>query len=97
MREIADALTDTEAPVVAVRPLVRGAVVKGPTEPFLQWAGQPLSSTGIAALYDGLIDGLVADEKCDALPVLVTDVLMGDPPARARVAGETLRFAEGLG
>jgi len=97
VREIADALRDTECPVVAVSPLVGGAVVKGPTEPFMAWAGQPLSSTGIAALYEGLIDGLVADERTDAVTVLLTDVLMGDPAARRRLATDTLRFAEGLG
>jgi LPPG:FO 2-phospho-L-lactate transferase len=89
-------LAAASAPVVAVSPLVRGAVVKGPTEPFLRWAGQPLSSTGIAALYDGVIDGLVADQETDAVPVHVTDVLMGDAVARARVAEETLGFAQSL-
>src|SRR5438270_281717 len=44
------ALADSPAPVVAVSPLVRGAVVKGPTEPFMVWAGHPLTSTGIADL-----------------------------------------------
>ena len=39
------------APVVAVSPLVRGKVLKGPTAAFMRWAGQPLSSDGIAAVY----------------------------------------------
>jgi LPPG:FO 2-phospho-L-lactate transferase len=92
-----EALQGSRAPVVAVSPLVQGAVVKGPTEPFMEWAGQPLSSDGIAAVYEGLIDGLLADEPTDRVPVLVTDVLMDTPQARARVARETLRFAETLG
>jgi LPPG:FO 2-phospho-L-lactate transferase len=91
------ALHDATAPVVAVSPLVRGAVVKGPTEPFMAWSGRPLSSTGIAATYAGLIDGLVADERADQVPTLETDVLMDTPAARTRVADETLRFALGLG
>ena len=46
--------------------------------------------------YAGLIDGLVADEPADGLPVLQTDTLMSDPESRRRVAAETLRFAEAL-
>ncbi len=91
------ALQDSSAPVVAVSPLVQGAVVKGPTEPFMEWAGKPLTSDGIAALYADVIDGLVADEHTDAVPVLETDVLMDGPEGRRRLAGETLRFALGLG
>ena len=87
------ALAEAQAPVVAVSPLVHGGVVKGPTEPFMQWTGQPLSSQGIAALYAGVIDGLVADDPADSVPVHLTDVLMDTPAARVRVAEETLRFA----
>jgi LPPG:FO 2-phospho-L-lactate transferase len=94
--DLIDALRHAPAPVVAVSPLVRGAVVKGPTEPFMAWSGQPLSSDGIAELYEGVIDGLVADEQSNLLPTLQTDVLMNDPAARARVADETLRFTLGL-
>jgi LPPG:FO 2-phospho-L-lactate transferase len=90
------ALRDSRAPVVAVSPLVNGAVVKGPTEPFLEWLGQPLSSDGIAGIYEDMIDGLVADERSALVPTLETDVLMSSSEARARVAGETLRFALGL-
>jgi LPPG:FO 2-phospho-L-lactate transferase len=91
-----DALRAARAPVVAVSPLVRGAVLKGPTDQFLAWAGHPLSSEGIAAHYTGLLDGLVADERADTIPTLVTDVEMGDANARRRVARETLAFATGL-
>lgn len=94
---IAEALRATAAPVVAVSPLVNGRVIKGPTEPFMQWAGRPLSSAGIAAFYGELIDGLVADEPADAVPLLLTDVLMDSADARARLASQTLSFASGLG
>lgn len=90
------ALCEARAPVVAVSPLVGGGVVKGPTELFMQWAGQPLNAKGIAALYEGVIDGLVADERASGVPVLETDVLMADAGARRRVAEETLRFALAL-
>ena len=92
-----DALLAAPAPVVGVSPLVRGAVLKGPTDVFMAWAGHPLSSEGIAAHYDGLLDGLVADERADSLPTLVTDVELGDPEARRRLAAEVLAFAAALG
>jgi len=90
------AVRASPARVVAVSPVVRGAVMKGPTAAFMQWSGQPLSSAGIAAGYADLIDGLVADEPIDALPVLRTDVLMDSAAARRRVADETLGFALSL-
>ena len=85
-----------ERPVVAVSPLVRGAVLKGPTDAFLAWAGHPLSSEGIATHYAGVIDGLVADQRAASIPTLLTDVEMSDATARRRVAEETLAFAEAL-
>ena len=93
---IADAVRATEAPVVAVSPLVRGAVLKGPTDIFMEWAGHPLSADGIVAHYDGFIDGLVSDQRASAVPTLETDVEMGDADARRRVALETLVFAAAL-
>ena len=93
---MADALRASRAPVVAVSPIVGGAVVKGPTEPFLAWAGHSLDATGIADAYTGVIDGLVSDEPVDGLRALHTDTMMRDAQARRRVAEETLRFAEGL-
>jgi LPPG:FO 2-phospho-L-lactate transferase len=93
---IRPALDDSPAAVVAVSPLVAGAVVKGPTAAFMAWAGRPLSSDGIAAHYEGVIDGLVADARAQDVPMLETDVLMDSPAARRRVAEETLRFALAL-
>jgi LPPG:FO 2-phospho-L-lactate transferase len=93
---LAQAIAVSPAPVVAVSPLVRGRVLKGPTEAFMRWARHPFASSGIAAAYEGLIDGLVADERTRALPVLETDVLLTDAEGRRRVAEQTLQFALGL-
>ena len=91
-----DALAASPAPVVAVSPLVGGAVLKGPTDQFMAWSGHPLSSDGIVSHYDGLLDGLVADERAADVPTLVTDVEMGVDAARARDAAATLAFADAL-
>ena len=97
IRGVREALRAASAPVVAVSPLVRGQVLKGPTASFMTWAGHPLDSAGVVAAYDGLLDGLVADERTDALPTLETDVAMPDAAARERLARETLQFALALG
>jgi LPPG:FO 2-phospho-L-lactate transferase len=93
--EMRQALLDSPAPVVAVSPIVGGDVLKGPTAAFMRWAGRPATTAAVADGYEGLIDGLVADEVVDGLPVLQTDTLMDDPAARRRVAAETLTFAAG--
>jgi LPPG:FO 2-phospho-L-lactate transferase len=93
---LAEAITTSPAPVVAVSPLVGGSVVKGPTEACLRWAGHALSSAGIADAYAGLIEGLVADQRTGALPTLETEVLMDAPERRSRLADETLHFALAL-
>jgi LPPG:FO 2-phospho-L-lactate transferase len=93
---LSDALTASPAPVVAVSPFVQGAVVKGPTREFMDGARLPPDAAGIATVYDGVIDGLVADERTDGVPVLETDVLMADGEGRRRLAEEALGFAEAL-
>jgi LPPG:FO 2-phospho-L-lactate transferase len=93
---IADALRAAQAPVVAVSPIVGGQVVKGPTDAFMAWAELPLSAAGVASAYDGLLDGIVADEPVAGLRTLEIDTLMDDPAARRRVAAGVLRFAETL-
>ena len=95
---LADAVRASPASVVAVSPVVGGAVVKGPTEAFMAWAGFALDAAGVGAYYGDLLDGIVTDETVDGLsiPALTTDTLMGDVAARSRVARETLDFALAL-
>jgi LPPG:FO 2-phospho-L-lactate transferase len=94
---LTEALAASPAAVVAVSPLVGGRVLKGPTEACLRWARRSVSSAGIAETYAGIIDGLVADERTGAVPVLETSVLMDGDAARRQVAAHTLQFAQGLG
>jgi LPPG:FO 2-phospho-L-lactate transferase len=97
------ALEEAEAPVVAVSPLVGGRSLKGPTEQFMRWADLELSDAGIAAHYSGLIDGLVADRGTPAgraslagVVLRQTDTIMAGAEGRARLARETLEFAQAL-
>ena len=93
---IRDALRAAPAPVVAVSPIVGGTVVKGPTEPFMAWAGFPLTAEGVAAYYGDVVDAIVTDEVVSTLPSLRTDTMMADADARDRVAAEALEFARAL-
>lgn len=93
---LGDAVREAAAPVVAVSPLVRGQVLKGPTADCLTWAGQTLDSDGIADHYGSLLDGLVADQRTDLVATLETDVELGDPESRRRVAAAVLEFAAAL-
>jgi LPPG:FO 2-phospho-L-lactate transferase len=95
-RGVRDALAGSQAPVIAVSPLVGGQVLKGPTAAFMRWAGRPLSADGIASMYHGLIDGLVADDRTELVPLLQDDVLMNTAAERRRVAEATLQFAAEL-
>ena len=90
------ALDKSRAPIIAVSPLVRGQVVKGPTAAFMDFTGLPLDSDGIASYYDGLIDGLLADRRAGRIPTLETDVLMAGAQERRRVADQALGFALAL-
>ena len=95
---IREALADADAPVVAVSPIVGGKVLKGPTAEFMAFAALELSARGVADFYGDLLDGIVTDETVSQrLATLQADTRMDDAPARARVAAETLAFAEALG
>jgi LPPG:FO 2-phospho-L-lactate transferase len=94
-----DALRTARAPVVAVSPIVGGQVVKGPTAAFMTWAGQPVTTAGVAALYGDVLDGIVADAPLSgavAMPSATADLMMSDAAGRARLAREALAFAESL-
>jgi LPPG:FO 2-phospho-L-lactate transferase len=91
-----DALRAARASVVAVSPFVGGRSIKGPTEPFCDYAGIELTAAGIARAYEDVIDGVVADEPSGAAAELVTDTLMDTAEARERLAREVLDFAASL-
>src|SRR5262249_55271108 len=93
---LGDEIEAAGAPRIAVSPFVRGQVLKGPTADCMTWAGRTLDSDGIAEHYAEFIDGLVADERSELIPTLETDVDLGTPEARRRVAREVLQFAAAL-
>jgi LPPG:FO 2-phospho-L-lactate transferase len=65
---VRDALRRTDAPVVAVSPIVGGAAVSGPAGALMKMMGWPSTIAGVAKAYEDFLDVLVADEldKSDA-------------------------------
>jgi LPPG:FO 2-phospho-L-lactate transferase len=91
-----EALRAARAPVVAVSPIVAGEVLKGVTGACLDWAGLSCDARGVAAAYGDLLDGVVADERVEDLPLHHADLLMDGAEGRRRLARETLEFAATL-
>jgi LPPG:FO 2-phospho-L-lactate transferase len=96
-----EAIASSGAPVVAVSPIVAGAVLKGPTERFMRAVGRPATAAGVAPLYEGLIDGIVCDDgdpdpPPEGVETLRCPTLMADGPGRAALARRVLDFAASL-
>lgn len=99
------ALERTEAPIVAVSPIVGGRALKGPAAQMLATLGHEVSALGVARMYASLVDGMVIDAADRELTaeierlgprVLVTETVMGDEADRRRLAAEVLDFAGSL-
>jgi LPPG:FO 2-phospho-L-lactate transferase len=96
-----EAIAASPAPVLAVSPYVAGAVVKGPTDRFMEGLGRPTTAAGVASLYSSLIDAMVVDEgdpdpPPSEIPTLAAPTLMDGPPGRVRVARTVLDYADTL-
>ncbi|RRR67755.1 MAG: 2-phospho-L-lactate transferase [Candidatus Viridilinea halotolerans] len=94
------ALQTTAVPIVAISPIVGGAAIKGPAAPLMRAMGYEVSAFGIAQIYADLIDTLVIDQldqalmnsiKALGLQVVVTDTIMRDSAAKARLATVALQ------
>ncbi len=100
------ALAAAGTPKVAVSPIVGGRALKGPADRMLSSLGHEVSSAGVAALYEGILDGMVVDRADEGqrgeieglgMRVLSTDAVMHGPPDRERLARDVFEFADGLG
>jgi LPPG:FO 2-phospho-L-lactate transferase len=87
-------------PVIAVSGIVGGRALKGPADRMLVSLGHESSALGVARLYADWVDVFVIDAvDADLAPaiealglrVVVTDTIMSDDAARARLAAEVLR------
>jgi LPPG:FO 2-phospho-L-lactate transferase len=85
--------------VVAVSPLVGGRALKGPADHMLRELGHEDSVVGIARLYAPIAGTLVIDDadaelaeavRAEGLRCVVTDTIMRDPAAAARLCKSVL-------
>lgn len=94
--EIRQALAQTDAPVIAISPIVGGTAVKGPTAKLMAELGVAPDNDAVAAHYAPLLDGMVHDESDEppaGLPALATATLMHDMDDRIRVAQAAMALA----
>ncbi len=101
---VREAILASDAPCVAVSPIIGGAAVKGPASQLLQGIGAEVSARGVARLYAQLCSGFVFDQKDAAqradiealgLQSASLDTMMVDTNAAGRVAQAVLDLAEG--
>lgn len=100
-----EALAASNAPIVAVSPIVGGIALKGPAADMLKTLGHEVSPVGVARLYRGIIDGMVIDRE-DAhlapriqelgIEVEVADTVMKSDDDRALLASHVLVFCNRL-
>ncbi|HEU0075074.1 MAG TPA: 2-phospho-L-lactate transferase, partial [Dehalococcoidia bacterium] len=93
-------------PAVAVSPIVGGQAIKGPAAKMLGELGLEVSPAGVAARYDGLIEGFVMDQQDEALAagvrgmgldVVVTQTIMRSDDERAALARECIELLRRAG
>ncbi|QUT07177.1 2-phospho-L-lactate transferase [Sphingobium phenoxybenzoativorans] len=98
--QIRAALAAARAPVIAVSPIVGGNAVKGPTAKIMRELGLDIGPTAIVHHYEGVIDGLLVDERDMPvrldIPSACADTLMTNLDDRICVARAALDLADAL-
>ena len=95
-------LRETQAPVIAVSPIIGGQAVKGPTAKMMRELGLQSNAATVFDHYRDLVDGFVIDnvdralEKDIDVPCHVTTTLMRDAQSKRELAAEVLTFARSI-
>jgi LPPG:FO 2-phospho-L-lactate transferase len=102
IRAAIDTARGRGTPVVAVSGIIGGRALRGPADRMLTSLGHESTALGVARLYREWVDVFVLDEadrdlagdvESLGLRAVVTDTVMTDDAARARLAGEMLEAA----
>ncbi len=100
--DIHAAIQESDAPVIAVTPIIGGKAIKGPAARMLAELGLEVSAAAVARRYAGIIDGFVIDQE-DPPPEPLPGVtffraatLMSSTGDRLRLARTTLQAADAL-
>lgn len=97
--EMREAISDADAPVVAISPIVGGRALKGPADRMMATQGHEVSALGVARMYADIVDGMVIDDVDAELAAPITELgmkvsacqtIMGGPQDRARLAHDVL-------
>jgi LPPG:FO 2-phospho-L-lactate transferase len=102
VREALAAAATNGTPIVAVSGIVGGKALRGPADRMLATLGHEPTALGVARIYQGVAGRFVLDEvdaelerdiQALGMRTLVTDTIMTDDAARARLAADVLGFA----
>jgi LPPG:FO 2-phospho-L-lactate transferase len=100
-----DLLKGSNAPIVAVSPIIGGAALKGPAADMLQSLGHEVSPYGVASIYKDIIDGIIIDNidveyapriRDLGIEVEISDTIMKSDADRRALAETALRFCADL-
>ena len=97
------AIQQSNAPVVAVTPIIGGKAIKGPAAKMMAELGLEVSAAAVARRYAGIIDGFVVDQA-DPMPESLPGhtffraaTLMNSTDDRLQLARAVLQAADTLG
>jgi LPPG:FO 2-phospho-L-lactate transferase len=96
------AIQRSDAPVVAVTPIIGGKAIKGPAAKMMGELGLDASAAAVARRYAGIIDGFVVDQidpippPLDGVTFFRAATLMESADSRLRLAQSVLHAAETL-
>ena len=102
VREALAAAATNGTPIVAVSGIVGGRALRGPADRMLATLGHEPTALGVARIYQGVAGRFVLDQvdaelerdiQALGMRTLVTDTIMTDDAARARLAADVLGFA----
>jgi LPPG:FO 2-phospho-L-lactate transferase len=97
------AVVESDAPVVAVTPIIGGKAVKGPAAKMMGELGLDVSGAAVARRYAGIIDGFVVDqtdptpEPLPGVAFFTAATLMNTSDDRSSLAHAVLQAADALG
>jgi LPPG:FO 2-phospho-L-lactate transferase len=96
------AIQQSQAPVVAVTPIIGGKAIRGPAAKMMTELGLDVSAAAVARRYAGIIDAFVIDQT-DPLPASLPDIkffraqtLMSTTETREQLARSMLQTADSL-
>lgn len=103
VKPIRVALTETEAKVVGVSPIVGGRAIKGPADKLMSGLGLEVSAYGVAKLYEDFLDDFIIDRVDEELKdeieslgvrVTVTNTIMEGIEDKVHLAKIALELIE---